>query len=421
MEKLIFHVDVNAAFLSWEAVYRLSHEQGTLDLREIPSAVGGDKQKRSGIILAKSTQAKRFGIQTGEPLGAALKKCPSLVIVPPHYNLYEQCSAQFFEILNRFAPVVEKYSVDEAYCDMTGTNGLYGSPVVAANLIKDTIHRELGFTVNVGISNNKLLAKMAGDLKKPDMVHTLFPAEIKKKMWPLPVSELFFVGRGTTKKLLTLGIRTIGDLANADPSMLRAHLNKHGAIIHMFANGIDPGNVVATPPDNKGYGNSATIPHDIKTAEEAKLYLLSISETVSTRLRKDNAVISVVSVSITFFDFTHISHQETLSRATNVTTEIYQSAVELFEYMWDKTTPIRQLGVHTAKAKKEDGIWQMDLFHTDFFEREKNLERAVDEIRGRFGNDSIKRACFVNHEVYHMIGGVGREKLSVDYDKVEVQ
>ncbi len=421
MEKLIFHIDVNSAFLSWEAIYRLSHQGGTVDLRDIPSAVGGDKEKRSGIILAKSIPAKKFGIQTGETLGDALKKCPDLTIVPPHYNLYEQCSSQFFNILYRFAPIVEKYSVDEAYCDMTGTQGLYGSPVVAANLIKDTIYSELGFTVNVGISNNKLLAKMAGDFKKPNMVHTLFPDEIEKKMWPLPVSELFFVGRATTKKLFQLGIKTIGELASADPNVLRAHLKKQGEIIYLFAKGIDPSRVIGTPPANKGYGNSTTIPYDVKKTKNARLILLSLAETVCSRLRKDAVTISVVAVSITFFDFTHLSHQTTLFSATNITVEIYKTACQLFDEMWDGRTPIRQIGIHTSKANEDDGNFQLTMFNMDSFEKQINLDRAVDEIRGRYGKDAVLRACFVESPIYHMIGGIGREKLSVDYDEVEVK
>lgn len=420
MEKLIFHIDVNSAFLSWEAIYRLEHQGGTLDLREIPSAVGGDKEKRSGIILAKSTPAKKFGIQTGETIGDALKKCPDLMIVPPHYNLYEQCSAEFFDILYRFAPVVEKYSVDEAYCDMTGTEGLYGSPVVTANLIRETIYNELGFTVNVGISNNKLLAKMGGDFSKPNKTHTLFPDEIQRKMWPLPVSELFFVGRATTKKLLNLGIRTIGDLAKADLKLLRAHLKSHGEVIYLFANGIDPSRVIGTPPAAKGYGNSGTIPYDINKADEAKLRLLAIAENVCTRLRVDEVKISVVAVSVVFYDFTHISHQTTLFSASNVTSEIYKAACQLFDDMWDKHTPIRQLGIHTSKAADDDGIFQFNMFNLDSLEKQIKLDKAVDEVRDRYGNDAIMRACFVNSPVYHMTGGVGREKLSVDYNEVNV-
>lgn len=420
MDKIIFHVDVNSAFLSWESIYRLSQLGGKLDLRDIPSAVGGDIKKRSGIILAKSIPAKKYGIQTGETIGDALKKCPDLMIVPPHYNLYDKCSSAFFEILYRFAPVVEKYSVDEAYCDMTGTEGLYGSSVVTANLIKDTIYNELGFTVNVGVSNNKLLAKMAGDFKKPNLVHTLFPDEMQKKMWPLPVSELFFVGRSTTKKLLNLGIRTIGDLATSDLSILRSHFKKQGEIIYLFANGIDPSNVIGTSPPNKGYGNSTTIPYDINKSEDAKLILLSICETVCTRLRNDSVKIKVIAVSITFCDFTHISHQINLFSATNQTREIYQAACKLFDECWDGM-PIRNLGVHTSKAQEDDGMNQLNMFNINTLEKQLKLDTAIDEIRDKYGTDAVMRASFVNSPIYHMTGGIGREKLSVNYEEVSVE
>lgn len=420
MDKIIFHIDVNSAFLSWEAIYRLAHLGGKSDLREIPSAVGGDIRMRSGIILAKSIPAKRYGIKTGETIGDALKKYSDLKLVPPHYDLYEKCSSAFFDILYRFAPVVEKFSIDEAYCDMSGTTDLYGSPVTAANLIKDTIYKELGFTVNVGISNNKLLAKMASDFKKPNLVHTLFPYEIQEKMWRLPVSELFFVGRATTRKLFNLGIKTIGELANTDIRILKSHLKKHGEIIYLFANGIDPSNVIGTPPDNKGYGNSMTVPRDIINAKDAKLALLSLCETVCTRLRNDSVKVKVVAVSITFFDFTHISHQTTLFSSTNATTEIYTAACSLFDEMWNGIA-IRNLGIHTSKPQEDDGMNQLNLFNMDTLEKQLKLDQAIDKIRDRYGKDAIMRASFLNHTIYHMAGGISPDKQNVNYEEVSVE
>lgn len=204
MESVVFHIGVNSAFLSWEAVYRLFHRGGTLDLREIPSAVGGDASLRHGIILAKSILAKTYGIKTGQILSEAKQKCPNLMLVPPNYSQYEQCSEAFLDILREYTDVVEQYSVDEAFLDMTASCHLFGIPEETAVQIKDHIRDELGFTVNIGVSSNKLLAKMASDFHKPDMVHTLYPREIREKMWPLPVSELFFVGRATAKKLFDM-------------------------------------------------------------------------------------------------------------------------------------------------------------------------------------------------------------------------
>ncbi|NLK03170.1 MAG: DNA polymerase IV, partial [Clostridiales bacterium] len=305
MDKIIFHIDVNSAFLSWEAVYRLHIRGEKMDLREIPSAVGGDVKKRHGIILARSTPAKKYGIRTGDTISDALKLCPDLLIVPPHYDLYETCSEAFMEILRDFSPCVEQYSVDEAFCDMTGTLGLYGSAVVAATLMKDRIYSELGFTVNVGVSTNKILAKMASDFKKPNLVHTLFPEEIERKMWVLPVEELFFVGPATKRKLHALGIHTIGDLACTDLEILRAHFKKHGELIYSFANGIDMSLVENEAAPNKGYGNSTTIAFDVDDGSTAKMVLLSLAEKVSSRLRADSVRAGQVAVSIVDMYFRH--------------------------------------------------------------------------------------------------------------------
>ena len=233
-DNVIYHIDVNSAFLSWEAVYRIHHKGGKVDLREQVAAVGGDATMRHGIILAKSIPAKQFNIKTGESLMEAKQKCPDLIIVPPNYNLYEQCSAAFIRILREYSDTVEQYSIDEAFVDMTATYHLFGTPEETAYIIKDRIRDELGFTVNIGISTNKLLAKMASDFKKPDRVHTLYPYEIERKMWPLSVSDLFFVGRATTKKLFTMGIHTIGELAKCDAAWLRTILKKQGEVIWSF-------------------------------------------------------------------------------------------------------------------------------------------------------------------------------------------
>ena len=285
-QKIIFHIDVNSAYLSWEAVRRLKNGSD-VDLRLIPSAVGGDREKRHGIILAKSPAAKSFGIYTSEPIVSALKKCPQLKLVSPDFTLYQDNSRKFMEILKRYAPVVEQYSIDEAFADMTGTTQLYGSYWKAAETIKNVIFDELGFTVNIGISTNKLLAKMASDFEKPNKIHTLFPEEISKKMWPLPVGNLFLVGESAKKRLNSLGIFTIGDLANADPNYVRQHLKKHGEVIYQYANGNGETELVCSESDNKGYSNEITLSNDVQDAETAKLVLLSLCETVCSRLRKD--------------------------------------------------------------------------------------------------------------------------------------
>lgn len=419
MNGIIFHIDVNSAFLSWEAVYRLFHKGGTLDLREIPSAVGGDVSLRHGIILAKSIPAKKYGIKTGESIPEARRKCPGLVLAPPNYSLYEQCSGAFMDILREYSDAVEQYSVDEAFIDMTTTCHLFGTPERTALLLKDRIQEELGFTVNVGVSSNKLLAKMASDFQKPDQVHTLYPAEIQQKMWPLPVSALFFVGRATAKKLFSMGIRTIGELAAADPAWLKSTLKKHGEVIWGFANGVDLSPVLETPAPNKGYGNSTTLSRDVTDREEADKVLLALSETVAARLRADHVQAEVVSVGIKYHDLSYVSHQKVLRASTDLTVEICRAARELFAELWDHR-PVRLLGVHTSRVRRDDFSRQISFFDEVDYEKLAAVDMTVDAIRERFGMDAVMRAVFLNQPIDHMSGGISREKREVDYEKIAI-
>ncbi len=392
-ERVIFHIDVNSAFLSWEAVYRLNTLHETTDLRTIPAAVGGDEKKRRGIILAKSMSAKKFGVRTGESILEARRKCPMLTLVPANYELYKKNSQAFMDILKDYSPDVEKYSIDEAFMDMTGMGALFGEPVKAAHTIKDRIRDELGFTVNVGISSNKYLAKMASDFEKPDRVHTLFPEEIKEKMWPLPVGDLLFVGKSTVARLEALGIRTIGELALSDAAILRKTLKKQGESIWNFANGIDFCFVHTEPEMNKGYGNSTTISFDVTDEEAAKTVLLALAESVGARLRRDKVKIQVVSVVIKDNQLKKKSHQSVLPHATDVTNEIYQTACSLFDELWDGR-PIRLLGIQTSRAMEEEAR-QLSLFDDEGYEKWEQMDSAVDEIRRKFGRDAVKRASFL--------------------------
>lgn len=417
--KIIFHIDVNSAFLSWEAVYRLTHKGGREDLREIPSAVGGDIALRHGIILAKSIPAKKYGIRTGEAVWEAKQKCPNLKLVPPNYNLYEKCSAAFMGVLKEYSDVVEQYSIDEAFLDMSASCHLFGTPGEAAAQIKETIRQNLGFTVNVGISSSKVLAKMASDFRKPDQVHTLYPEEIREKMWPLPISDLFFVGRATAGKLLSMGITTVGELAKSDPVWLKSFLKKPGEIIWRFANGIDVSPVLAQPEPNKGYGNSTTIPFDVTDTETAHKVLLALSETVASRLRADHVQAGVVDLGIRYTDFSYHSHQKRLYSPTNLTLEIYEAACRLFREIWNGS-PIRHLGVHTAKVRKEESWRQQNFFDETDYEKYSMLDETIDTIRTCFGTDSVMRAVFLGQPIDHMSGGISREKRSVDYDRLEI-
>lgn len=393
---LIFHIDVNSAYLSWEAVARLKAGD-SVDLRTIPSIVGGDQKKRHGIVLAKSLPAKKYGIYTSEPVSSALKKCPTLTIVPPNHQLYHENSQAFMEILRRFAPVVEQYSIDEAFADMSGTRLLYPSYMDAAKKIRDTIYNELSFTVNIGISTNKLLAKMASDFEKPGKIHTLFPEEISEKMWPLPVENLFFVGHAAKNRLNLLGIRTIGDLANADRALVVSHLKKQGEVLYNYANGIDTSQILHTEPQNKGYGNSTTLPYDLTDRETAHSILLSLCENVGRRLRHDGMKASCISVQITYHDFVNRSRQCTLDASTNVTDEIFDCVLRLFDQLWAYPTPIRLLGVSASKATEEE-YRQYSLFDSEKYEKRARLDAAVDQIRAKFGDSSVKRARFYKPE-----------------------
>ena len=407
---IIYHIDVNSAFLSWTAVKRLRDNPEALDIRTIPAVIGGDEKKRNGIVLAKSVPAKAYGIQTGEPLVQTRKKCPDILIVPPDFATYVSMSEQLMNFLKQTAPVVEQYSIDEAFCDMTGTGLLYGDPVAFAHQLKDDILNRFGFTVNIGISTNKLLAKMASDFKKPNLVHTLFPEEIPKKMWPLPVGELFFVGPSMCKKLEALGIHTIGDVAASNPQLLVSHFKKHGELIWNYANGFDIELPVNHKAANKSFGNSVTLHFDVTDAENAKTILLSLSETVCARIRAEHAYIGVVSVTIVDNEFRHLSRQCTLSTPTDITEIIYENACRLFDLTWNHV-PIRLLGVSTAHAT-DTAFHQMNLFDEDKNERFAMLNKAVDSIRDKYGEDSIKRARFLDNGCTHMSGGLNREKRS---------
>lgn len=407
-ESIIYHIDINSAFLSWQACYDRQQSAASVDIREIPAVIGGSEEKRHGVVLAKSIPAKRFGIHTGEPLIDARRKCPELLVVPPNYPLYVNYSNRFIELLKKYAPIVEQYSIDEAFCDMSGTRSLYGDPVAFAHKLREEIRDTLGFTVNIGVSSNKLLAKMASDFQKPDRVHTLFPEEIAEKMWPLPVGDLFFVGRATARKLHTLGIHTIGQLAGTDPAILCAHLKKHGNVIWNFANGRDLDFPSSHDADNKSFGNSITISYDVTDRDTAKMILLSLCETVGSRIRADGSYIGMVSVSILNHEFKSASRQTILDSHTDITERIYDAACLLFDSLWDQT-PIRQLGVSTGKATKTAAI-QCDLFDEGKNERLQKLNTAIDSIRSQYGQDSVMRACFLNSDQEHMTGGLAKEK-----------
>lgn len=403
--RIVFHIDVNSAYLSWEAAYRLQMGD-PLDLRTIPSAVGGDVTKRRGIILAKSIPAKAYNIQTGESVGAALLKCPKLVLVRPTYGLYIRCHRAMLEMLKEYSPRVQVFSIDECFLEMTDLRRSGKTALEIAHEIRGRIRDELGFTVNIGISVNKLLAKMASDFKKPDRVHTLYPEEISEKMWPLPVGDLFMVGRATKEKLEKMGIATIGDLAKFDINLLRIRFKKHGCVIWNYANGLDNAGMLETAQVGvKGIGNSTTIPFDVDDTKIAHLYLLSLSEMVGMRLRDQSLTYGLVSVSIRHSDFEHFSHQKKLLYRSDSTDDLYREICALFDALWTGV-PLRHLGVRvSALAPKSET--QLSFFDHPKILARSALDHTIDQLRLKYGNTIIQRCTFLHSGVSPVMGGVG--------------
>lgn len=413
MSRLIFHIDVNSAFLSWESARRV--KQGLSDLRDIPACIGGDPKKRTGIVVAKSIPAKKYGITTGEPVAMALRKCPELVIVKSDFELYIKCSRAFKEICASYAPVMESFSIDEVFLDMTGTSLIYPDPIKTAHEIKDKIRDELGFTVNVGISTNKLLAKMASDFEKPDKVHTLFPEEIPTKMWPLSVRDLLFLGKAFEKKLTEAGIRTIGDMAHVSESEIQALLgNKAGHQLHQYALGIDESPVKAKPEEAKDFSVETTFNDDIVSVEQVLPILLEQCDVVTTRMRRKGKKCTSVSVTFRTLDFKNKSHQTTLSNATDMTDEIFRNAKKLFTESW-KGEPLRLIGVALTNLTDES-FEQLSLFEdNEKKERHRKLDATMDEIRQKFGNDKITRASIMNSN-----SGIARKARAQMKNELEI-
>lgn len=413
MSRLIFHIDVNSAFLSWESARRV--KQGLSDLRDIPACIGGDPKKRTGIVVAKSIPAKKYGITTGEPVAMALRKCPELVIVKSDFELYIKCSRAFKEICASYAPVMESFSIDEVFLDMTGTSLIYPDPIKTAHEIKDKIRDKLGFTVNVGISTNKLLAKMASDFEKPDKVHTLFPEEIPTKMWPLSVRDLLFLGKAFEKKLTEAGIRTIGDMAHVSESEIQALLgNKAGHQLHQYALGIDESPVKAKPEEAKGFSVETTFNDDIVSVEQVLPILLEQCDVVTTRMRRKGKKCTSVSVTFRTLDFKNKSHQTTLSNATDMTDEIFRNAKKLFTESW-KGEPLRLIGVALTNLTDES-FEQLSLFEdNEKKERHRKLDATMDEIRQKFGNDKITRASIMNSN-----SGIARKARAQMKNELEI-
>lgn len=393
MEKQILHVDVNNAFLSWTAVDML-RKGSKIDIREIPAIIGGDETKRSGIVLAKSMKAKECGVRTAETIYQAKIKCPDLRVFSSDFKVYREYSDKLYHLLLQYTDKIERFSIDECFLDMTEYL-MKDTLLNKAKEISKRVKEELGFTVNIGVANNKLLAKMASDFTKPNKVHTLFQEEIPAKMWTLPVSELFMLGRKTVPKLYNMQVKTIGDLAKSDKKVLNKKFGKHGIQMWEYANGIDHSEVVYKQEKPKGVGNSITLPENITEIEKLEEILLALTEQVTYRLRKHDLLANTVNVQLRTKDFEDTSHQGKLIIATSSTREIYEKAKQLLDEMYHKSMAIRLIGVRVDNLVEKEEL-QLSLFYDKKNEKQEKLDKVVDELKNKYGYNKITRAGKMN-------------------------
>lgn len=393
MEKQILHIDVNNAFLSWTAIDML-RKGSKIDIREIPAIIGGDETKRSGIVLAKSMKAKECGIKTAETIYQAKIKCPRIRIFSADFNIYQEYSDKLYQLLLQYTDKIERFSIDECFLDMTEYL-MKDTLINKAKEISRKVKEELGFTVNIGVAHNKLLAKMASDFTKPDRIHTLFPEEIANKMWPLPISELFGLGKRTVPKLYNMQIKTIADLAKVDVAILSKKFGKYGIKMWEYANGIDKSKVVYKQEKPKGVGNSITLPENIMGIEKIEEILLALTEQVTYRLRKYGLLANTVNVQLRTKDFEDTSHQGKLIVATSSTKEIYKKAKQLLHEMYHIPMEIRLIGVRVDNLIEKEEL-QLSLFCNQSNDKQEKLDKVVDELKKRYGYNKITRAGKMN-------------------------
>ncbi len=387
MEKIIFHIDVNNAFLSWTAIELLNNGYN-YDIRNSYAVIGGDPTARKGIVLAKSNSCKKLGIYTSMNLYEAKKKCNILKIFPPNYKFYNEMSNKLFELLNKYTPDIEIASIDECYLDYGKVKKLYGDEYEFAKKIQKEIYEKLGFTVNIGIANNKLCAKMASDFSKPNKIHTLYDSEIIDKMYPLPIEDLFMIGKKTSEKLISLGITTIGDLANYPYEKLFVYFKNQAGFLINQAKGIDNDFVNSESYIPKGISNELTLSKDITSTTHLYPYLMKLCEAVCIRLRKQKKYATVVCVILKNNYFKRKTHQRKLKNATNITSEIYMHAKEILDEMWNDER-IRLIGVRLDKLV-DNVNYQCSLF--DAVSDDGVIDNVVDVLKEKYGNNIINKA-----------------------------
>jgi len=393
-ERIILHIDCNNAFLSWTAVSML-RKGYKIDIRKRYAVIGGDESLRKGVVLAKSMPCKIKGVVTGEPIYTARRKCPYLEIYKPNSTIYKRYSDMMYTYLCNYSDKIERYSIDECFVDYTDSYKLFGDPVKLAYKIKNDIKENFGFTVNVGVGSNKLLAKMASDFSKPDKVHTLFSYEIKEKMWPLDVADLFMIGKSSNKKLHNLGINTIGELANSDMNFLISHFKSMGKLMWNYANGIDYSEVESDYGNPKSISTSEVLPYNYSNIEDIYKELRRLSMDTGKRLRKKKMYAPNVSIWVKFHDFSKISKQVTLDNLINNDEDIYNNAIRLFNKIWnpDEDKKVRALCVGVSNLTDVYKV-QLSIFDEENIENSKNdnLQKTLDEIKKKYGDKSITYA-----------------------------
>ena len=387
MDRIIMHIDVNSAFLSWSAI-KLLKEGSKIDLRNEISVVSGREASRHGIVVAASIPAKKIGIRSPMNLRDAKRIYEDVIVTLQDREFYKECSMNMMRLIKYLFPKYEQYSIDECFVDYTEMKKLYGDEVKFAHKLKNEIHKRFGFTVNVGIGNNKLLAKMASDFEKPDKVHTLYSNEIEKKMWPLPISELFMAGKSATAKLKAMGIETIGDLANYDQNKLISSLKSHGKMLHEFANGIDNSPVENRYNDRKGIGFSKTLEDDIEDKQVLIKELSNFSNKISLELKKRKMYASTIVVTIRYASFKTYNHQMKLENNTNLEEEIFKYAKLCFNKLWS-LEPVRLIGLRVSDLSNNNDV-QLSLFdENNKVITEKEIDKLIDDINKEFGSGTV--------------------------------
>lgn len=393
MDRIILHVDVNNAFLSWTAIWMLKNGYDK-DIRERYAVIGGDETERRGIVLAKSNLCKKKGVVTAEPIYSARRKCPYLEVYPPNFKIYKYFSDKMFEYLSSYTDIIERYSIDECFLDYTGSASLFGDPIKVAYKIKDDIYRIFGFTVNVGVGNNKLLAKMASDFEKPNKVHTLFSYEIKDKMHKLPVSELFMIGKSSSKKLMDMGIKTIGELAEVPYEELTKRFKSMGKMMYEYANGVDNSPVHYEREAAKSISASTVLAYNYRDVNKIKEVIKELSMEVGKKVRDNKMFADTIGIWVKYNYFEKISKQEKLEYSISTDEEIYDNAYRIFDKLWNKEDGIRGICVFisglSSSRKKQLSLFDIESESSNKDKSDEKLQNIIDNIRDKYGNDIIK-------------------------------